>query len=333
MTVRKVCDSFIESIEEAAKEKDDMVLGRVKEIIDQVIECFDSLAPDIQLATVERGPPSEKYGADVFMEFLLVLPALLGRADVELQVMNDSLELVHELTAFMTHNIPFFPAAMRPSPEVYMTKGKRVPSSLLTRLEHKSFSGQNKNPMDELTDVLWDEDAEVLSDFVVNVMKQTLACRATEADVARKFRRIHVGYPGVVCRHCMGDGGEGRYFFTTIESLTTLSTVFEKHIMKCAFVPADVKKNVVAARSTHAEQRKAFPNGAQQAYFNRLWDRLRTLKIAGTTSSSAVPLAKTNGSAVTSNEDVPSEMAAHSDEKMTFTSSSDVLDFVRTSAP
>lgn len=331
ITVRKVCDTFIESLEAAAAQKDDVVLDRAKEIIEQVVACFDSLAPGMQSTTLERSPPSEKYGADVFMQFLLVLPALLGRAEVELQEMNDSLELVHELTAFMTHRIDFFPANMQPSPEVYMTKGKRVPSALLTRLERKR-TANNKNARDELTEVLWNEDALELSDFVVNVMKQTLACRATEADVARKFRRIHVGYPGVVCKHCKGEGGEGRYFFTTIESLTTLGTVFEKHIMKCAFVPAEVKQSVVTARGKHAEQRKAFPNGAQQAYFNRLWDRLRSMKIAGSTNSSAVPLAKTNSVSASASEDVPSDMA-HSDEKMTFTDSLDVLDFVRTSVP
>ena len=333
LTVQKICDKFIESIEAASATKDDDVIDRVKDITSQVIACFDSLAPRIQSTSVERGSASEKYGADVFMQFLLVLPALLGRSEVELQEMNDSLELIHELTAFMMHNYSdLFPPSLRPPQEIYMTKGKRVPSSLLSRLERKLPSGSNKNTPDELTEVLWDEDAEELSDFVVNVMSQTIACRATEADVARKFRRIHVGYPGVVCRHCMGEGGEGRYFFTTIESLTTLSTVFEKHIMKCAFVPADIKKSVVTARSKHAEQRKAFPNGAQQAYFNRLWDRLRSMKIAGTTSSSAVPLPKASGSAAAM-EESPELSVPNSDEKMTFEHSLDVLDFIRTSTP
>eukprot|EP00977_Amphora_coffeiformis_P014830 scaffold4231_cov110-Amphora_coffeaeformis.AAC.1 len=334
MPVRKICDKFLESIKASATVNDSEVMERAGEIIDQVIECFDALAPAIQSTTLERVTASEKYGGDVFLQFLLVLPALLGRSEVELQEMNDSLELVHELTHFMTNNhAEVFPAGTQPPPEVYMTKGKRVPSTLLARLERKRPGGVNKGANDELTEVLWDEDAEELSDFVTNVMGQTVACRATEADVARKFRRIHVGYPGVVCRHCLGEGGEGRYFFTTIESLTTLSTVFEKHIMKCPYVPADIKKAVVTARSKHAEQRKAYPNGAQQAYFNRLWDRLRSMKIAGTTSSSAVPLAKTNGIGSSAPEEPTNEMASHPDEKMTFTKSLDVLDFVRTSVP
>ena len=334
LSVRKICNKFLESIKASATVNDSEVMERAEEIIDQVIECFDSLAPAIQSTTIERGTASEKYGGDVFMQFLLVLPALLGRSEVELQEMNDSLELVHELTHFMTNNhADVFPAGMQPPPEVYMTKGKRVPSTLLARLERKRPGGVNNSAPDELTEVLWEEDAEELSDFVTNVMSQTVACRATEVDVARKFRRIHVGYPGVVCRHCLGEGGEGRYFFTTIESLTTLSTVFEKHIMKCAYVPADVKKAVVTARSKHAEQRKAYPNGAQQAYFNRLWDRLRSMKIAGTTSSSAVPLAKMNGVGGSAPEEPANEMSSHPDEKMTFTKSLDVLDFVRTSAP
>lgn len=331
LTVNKICDKFIEHLESTA-ELDGEVLERVKDIVDQVVECFDSLAPSIQRDTGDR--PSEKFGADVFMQFLLVLPALLGRSEVGLQEMNDSLELVHELTAFMSFkHMDVFPGALRPSQEVYMTKGKEVPSSLLQRL--KKPSGDRANAPDELTEVLWEDDMGELSDFVVNVMSQTVACRATQADVARKFRRIHVGYPGVVCRHCMGEGGEGRYFFTTIESLTTLGTVFEKHIMKCAYVPAEVRKSVVSARATHAEQRKTFPNGAQQAYFNRLWDRLRSMKIAGSTSSSAVPLAMTNGTGTVPTEEVPGAdlTSTGMEEKLSFTDFMEILDFVRTVPP
>ena len=333
VTVENICENYLKSLEQAAIQKDDVVVARAKEIVQEVITCFNSLASKIHASAADSVAPSQKYGADVFMQVLLVLPALLGRAEVELQEMNDSLELVHELTAYVAHEHgSIFPPSIRPPPEVYMTKGKRVPSTLLSRLQRKLSSGPN-GASDELIEVLWDDDTEELSDFVCAVMGQTIACRATEADVTRKFRRIHVGYPGVVCRHCMGETGEGRYFFTTIESLTTLSTVFEKHIAKCPKVPEEIKNSVIVGRAKHAEQRKAFPNGAQQAYFNRLWDRLRSMKIAGTTSSSAVPLAKTNGISKSIPEESPVEMGPSSDEKVSFSKSVDVLDFVRTAAP
>jgi len=132
----------------------------------------------------------------------------------------------------------------------------------------------------EMKELIRKEDAERLTDFLVLVLGQAIPVRASAKDAAKKYRRIKVGYPGFACRHCYGHQ-EGRYFFTTIESLTTASTVFEKHVMKCDNVPPDIKTKVAAARKRQQEQRKLLPQGSQQAYFNKLWDRLRSCKIEG----------------------------------------------------
>jgi len=149
------------------------------------------------------------------------------------------------------------------------------------------------------------------------------------------------GYPGFVCRHCVGGAGEGRYFFTTIESLTTASTVFEKHVLKCPSVPPAVKSAVVSAKACHPEQRKCLPNGAQQAYFNRLWDHMRASKIEGVASNvyalesyakKASDITTGTGAGESTGYEANAAAGAVS-ELIEFSDHVQVLDFVRKTAP
>lgn len=78
----------------------------------------------------------------------------------------------------------------------------------------------------------------------------------------------------------MGVKYEGRYFFSSVESLTASYTCLEKHYLKCSQTPEDVKTTVVKTRATHASQRKGLKVGSQQAYFNDLWARYKVTKVA-----------------------------------------------------
>jgi hypothetical protein len=98
--------------------------------------------------------------------------------------------------------------------------------------------------------------------------------RASAADAERKKGRIVAGSPGLVCKHCMGARWEGRYFFSSVESLTSSYTVMEKHYLKCSAVPKSVKDELAVARNKHASQRKDIPVGSQQAFYRSLWNRL-----------------------------------------------------------
>jgi hypothetical protein len=175
-----------------------------------------------------------------------------------------------------------------------------------------------------MRELLCPEDRSRLTDFLVLVLDQAIPCRATEHDVAKKYRRVNVGFPGIVCRHCMGGNGEGRYFFSTVESLTTASTVFEKHIGKCNSVPDDIKAAIVDAKTRHPEQRKLLPPGAQQAYLKRLWDRLRSSQIEGIASGTYVLEGTSKKETADSSE---------SSEDLEFRDHVLLLDFVRSHSP
>lgn len=98
--------------------------------------------------------------------------------------------------------------------------------------------------------------------------------RASEDDAERKKGRITAGSPGLACKHCKGARFEGRYFFSSVESLTSSYTVMEKHYLKCSSVPQKVKDDLETARANHAMQRRDIPVGSQQAFYRSLWDRL-----------------------------------------------------------
>jgi hypothetical protein len=129
-------------------------------------------------------------------------------------------------------------------------------------------------------EILREEEKGSLSDYLVSVLEQAIPCRATEDDVKRKNRKFDIGFPGVTCRNCLGADGGGRYFFSTVESLTTAYTILENHLLKCSATPAHVKEKIILSKPLHSQQRKALKSGSQAAFFSRLWRRLRSSTIS-----------------------------------------------------
>ena len=348
----------------------------VKKIVDAVLECFEEVAPMLtgisnsddsipDAATAETSSASKPAaaddephdGCDYLLRLLLVLPSILRQSDLPLQEINDSLEVIQELVAFITkEHEGLFNKAFHPPREQLARQNKPTRPALTLRLRairaaSNEQDGADSNvaagdgaaaataaaprPADTMTEIVREKDKLTLTDFVVTVLEQAVPCRATEKDLHKKFRRIHIGYPGFVCRHC-GGAGEGRYFFTTIESLTTASTVFEKHVLKCSAVPPTIKSEVVAAKARHPEQRKGLPAGSQQAFFNSLWDRLRASKIDGVTSgvytleSYSKAASDLTGEGSTGTEEAGRSGNSHAVE---FKDHIELLDYVRKTAP
>ena len=302
-------------------------LDKAKQVVDLILQCFDEQAPSIcreasDVVLNENELARDTCNVGIFMHFLLILPSLLMQSELPLQEINDSLQVIQDLAGFCSEASSVFPKSMIPSTEIYSTPEKISSQHMVGRLENDASSGE------ELTEVIWEEDKKVLSDFVVSVMEQVLACRASEEDTRKKARKIHLGYPGAVCRHCRGMNGDGRYFFTTIESLTTLGTVFEKHVSKCPDVPEDIKQAIVANKLMHHEQRKLLPSGSQQAFFLRLWDRLRTMRISSENTSVAVPLTQQP-----EGETEKKEEEKQTPQKKEFSNPTEVMDFIRTTSP
>jgi hypothetical protein len=198
-------------------------------------------------------------------------------------------EICKEVLDFIAENHrEFLQKEFHLSPEYYT---EQRGNSVMTYLESKLGSlfaqndkvaspGRSCESDEELKELVLEEDRPGLTDFIITVLEQALPYRATNEDVLRRNRRVQEGFPGIICKHCHGDEGHGgKYFFKSLESLSTCYTVLEAHYLKCA--PDDVKKKLQSTRALHVSQRKQLKSGSQQAYFNRLWRRLQTFKISG----------------------------------------------------
>ena len=295
---------FVDVIAKTLDKGDHHGVGVVRTVADAILECFKSVAPSLTSAELQaqdsNNPGGESsmdvFGADSLMRFLLILPALLRQCNLPLPVIRDCLDVVQYLLDFMTTaHKTLLDQLFQPPKEHYVKDEKPVLSGFAVKLrsvleaENEAAPRENMNDLESqkagiMTEVIRESEKDQLTTFLVRVLEQAIPCRATEMDCMKKNRRIYVGYPGFMCRHCLGCHGEGRYFFTTIESLTTASSVFERHVLKCPSVPADIKTAVITSKVDHTEERKHLPMGCQQAFFNHLWDRLRSSEIEGVLS-------------------------------------------------
>jgi hypothetical protein len=140
----------------------------------------------------------------------------------------------------------------------------------LERDETKNASESSKT---DLFDVILDDERVLISDFIFIILENTEPIAATESDLRRKSGRL-LGAPGLVCRHCLAKHGEGKYFFSSIDSLSTCYPVLEKHYNKCPDCPEAITEKISEARTRHTKQRKTKRCGSQQYFFTKLWNRM-----------------------------------------------------------
>ena len=293
VTAKKALDRFLAKIESELSEENQDSHKRAKVVVEQIKTSFDELFPmllengeDDSILLDANTSPSEYAGCEYLARLLLVLPSILYQAGLAMRLIDDTTIVIKELADFLAINHEeLFDKRFHPESEVYIGDNtvKPVVASRLEKL--RLISSNSASEHVELDEAILPEDRPNLTDFVETVMEQVIPCRATQNDIIRKNRRIGVGAIGLVCRHCLGSNGEGRYFFSSIDSITTASTVIEKHIQKCPAVSAEIKDRVVECRSRHAEQRKGLAPGAQAAYFLRLWERLRSSKVKDTAAT------------------------------------------------
>ena len=299
ISVKSALERFLFSFQ-ASLDDDEESRNKAREIVDQLSTCFDDLAPRLlykeekdhfEVAVGQR--LCEVYGSEYLMRLLLVMPSMLKQSDLSMQQVDDTLGVIRELTDFLAVNHrEFFDESFHIPQEFYIGEPVVQPF-LVPRLLRNKNSNSSKSPSsdededpqnpiasDDLKELIQSRDRGSLTDFIEAVLDQVVVCRANAEDVARKNRRITLGFPGLVCRHCLGISGEGKYFFSTLESLTTAATVVEKHIAKCPKIPTAIKQHMVKSRTYHHDQRRNMPAGSQAAFFSRLWDRLRHSKSA-----------------------------------------------------
>ena len=121
------------------------------------------------------------------------------------------------------------------------------------------------------------EDKPYSTGFSHHLLGQMQPCVFTEADRLGKRKGLPPGFPGLACRHCFGGYGSGRFFPSSIKTLSDTSktlNVLHNHMMRCRKCPSEIRETLETLRGTHDEERAKMKFGSQKAFFARIWDRL-----------------------------------------------------------
>jgi len=133
--------------------------------------------------------------------------------------------------------------------------------------------------------LVFEEDRPLISDFLYLTLEQMSPCKLLEADRVGCYKTRKVGFPGLACRHCVGQAGCGRYFPASEASLsqTTTSQTIMNHVRNCRRCPSEIRENLEImkrARMGPDGKRADKPkHGGRKVFFHRLWCRIQGLPI------------------------------------------------------
>jgi hypothetical protein len=129
--------------------------------------------------------------------------------------------------------------------------------------------------------LVFPEDKSLISDYLYLTLEQMSPCVLMEADRVGCYKTRKVGFPGLACKHCVGQAGCGRYFPASEASLsqTTTSQTIMNHVRNCRRCPIEIRENLEImkrARMGPDGKRADKPkHGGRKVFFHRLWCRIQ----------------------------------------------------------
>ena len=136
---------------------------------------------------------------------------------------------------------------------------------------------RRKDPLADAPPLVTPSDEATATPFSFLLLSQMQPCVFTEADRLGKRKGLPTGFAGLACRYCFGGYGSGRFFPSSIKTLSDTSktlNVLHNHMSRCRKVPKDVFATLEAARLTHDDDRAKMKFGSQKAFFAKIWSRL-----------------------------------------------------------
>lgn len=133
--------------------------------------------------------------------------------------------------------------------------------------------------------IVFPEDKSLISDYLYVTLEQMAPCVLMECDRVGCYKGRKVGFPGLACKHCVGQAGCGRYFPASEASLsqTTTSQTIMNHVRNCRRCPVEIRENLEImkrARMGPDGKRADKPkHGGRKVFFHRLWCRIQGLPI------------------------------------------------------
>eukprot|EP00523_Entomoneis_sp_CCMP467_P002489 CAMPEP_0168763296 /NCGR_PEP_ID=MMETSP0724-20121128/24284_1 /TAXON_ID=265536 /ORGANISM="Amphiprora sp., Strain CCMP467" /LENGTH=1085 /DNA_ID=CAMNT_0008812483 /DNA_START=241 /DNA_END=3498 /DNA_ORIENTATION=- len=133
--------------------------------------------------------------------------------------------------------------------------------------------------------LVYPEDKPLIADYLYLTLEQFAPCTLMEADRVGCYKDREVGFPGIACKHGVGQAGCGRYFPASEASLsqTTTSQTIMNYVRNCRHVPIEIresleimKRNRMGPDGKRADKPK---HGGRKVFFHRLWCRIHGLPI------------------------------------------------------
>mmetsp|Transcript_18151 Transcript_18151/g.31251 ORF Transcript_18151/g.31251 Transcript_18151/m.31251 type:complete len:503 (-) Transcript_18151:658-2166(-) len=143
--------------------------------------------------------------------------------------------------------------------------------------DEKKEKKKKKDPPAEAPPLVIPADKSTATAFSFLLLGQMQPCVFTEADRLGKRKGLPTGFAGLACRHCFGGYGSGRFFPSSIKTLSDTSktlNVLHNHMARCRKVPKEVLEELEKARATHDDERAKMKFGSQKAFFAKIWSRL-----------------------------------------------------------
>ena len=140
-----------------------------------------------------------------------------------------------------------------------------------------SFGEDKTKAIAETAPLVTPEDKPYATEFSYHLLSQMQPCVFTEADRLGKRKGLPAGFAGLACRHCFGGYGSGRFFPSSIKTLSDTSktlNVLHNHMMRCRKCPQEVRSTLDKLRATHDDERAKMKFGSQKAFFAKIWARL-----------------------------------------------------------
>jgi len=146
---------------------------------------------------------------------------------------------------------------------------------------------EEQEPLPPVDDrpLVFPEDEDLISDYLYLTLEQMSPCILMEADRVGCYKGRKVGFPGLACKHCVGQAGCGRYFPASEASLsqTTTSQTIMNHVRNCRRCPMEIRENLELmkrARMGPDGKRLDKPkHGGRKVFFRRLWCRIQGLPL------------------------------------------------------
>ncbi|KAL7535857.1 hypothetical protein ACHAWF_005293 [Thalassiosira exigua] len=141
----------------------------------------------------------------------------------------------------------------------------------------KNDDSKSADPPSEAPPLVIPADKNTTTSFSFLLLSQMQPCVFTEADRLGKRKGLPAGFAGLACRHCFGGYGSGRFFPSSIKTLSDTSktlNVLHNHMARCRKVSPDILDELESARANHDDERSKMKFGSQKAFFAKIWSRL-----------------------------------------------------------